>query len=264
MTTTKKTGWQILAFSCVWKLVLIVGMLTHVAGCVTVEDHDCGGGTTIVVVEPPSQTPPDAVTPPDASDPTGPSVPMAAPTVSLASLPTTTLSTGTQVAYRLIVTADASADVQLKKLSFALSIASANPSVYVSNPHLRIVGQGTDVPATADMYDTFRPWHCGDEFSTLGSCVRIVLDDPVAIEAGTSVTLELRVTVNGQLSSGDSLTTSLFRDASGLQEGPLAGARLDTVIKDGSEDGFLWSNDDVWFYDGHDVRGTPVAQTMNR
>lgn len=139
--------------------------------------------------------------------PDGPLVPHAAPTVSAASLPTTTLpNAGTVIVRRMTITARAEADVQVKKLSYQDSISTADPSgVSLLSPGLRRVGEGTDLPGVSHV-----EWgggvDCGFVSSWSNRCIRIVLDEPLMIAAGTSVTVELRLTMSAAFTSGDSLT----------------------------------------------------------
>lgn len=201
-------------------------------------------------------------TPDGATDPTGPTVPEAPPTVSVIPLPTTALANGMLTAYRFVLTAPAESDVTFRKLSFAIEFDSDGQVVQAVAPRLREVGSATNLSASIDSQATLAV-HCGDDGGR-DVCHRVVLDEAFTVAAGTSRTLDLRVSVNADFSAGDTMTTSLYRDAAAADEGVLTGTGLETAIKDGIEDGLLWSNDGVWFYNGHDVIGTPVAQTLTR
>lgn len=256
--------------SCLSSLgfMIVLAVACASGGCVTVENDvhvDCGddaddGDTTVVVVVPPDEVGPTDPTP-EPTDPQGPTVPMAAPYLSAASLPTNVLTLGTNIAARITVTADAASDVQIRKLSFLVTHPSAVPGD-VSNLRLRIVGTGNDLPADRDVAYVANG-HCGGgDVSYV--CFRVVLDQPLTVAAGTSVTLDVRVDVTGTLSEGDSLTTALALDVSAPQEGTLVGTGLATSIEGGDEDGMLWSNDAAWFYNGHDLPGTRFAHTLVR
>lgn len=198
-----------------------------------------------------------------APEVTGPTVPMSAPVISAAALPTAVLTNGIQTALRLTITAPAESDVAFRKLSFAIDLDAADLSAHVVSPRLRRVGEGTDLPASHDAQDTGTPALCGSG-EAAGSCYRVVLDAPLWIAAGTSVTLDLRVSVGGILTEGDSMTTRLHRDIDAAQEGLLVGSGLSTAIKDAGDDGLLWSNDGAWFYNGHAIVGTPWGHTLAR
>ncbi|HJV32805.1 MAG TPA: hypothetical protein VJ694_02140, partial [Patescibacteria group bacterium] len=239
--------------------MIVFALACASSGCVTVENDvhvDCGGdddgGTTVVVVT----IPPDEVQPTEPTDPQGPAVPKAAPYVSAAPLPSYLLLNGTQIFYRTTFTAPVESDVLVKKLSFAVGVVNGYPpGVALYAPGVRVVGEGSDLPGVASISDAYTESVCGFSTSPANRCVSLVLASPLIIEAGTSVTVDFRMTSAATWSDGDSVTTSLARDAAGGEEGILVGEGLDAAIGGGKE-GLLWSNDDVWFYDGHDVIGT--------
>ena len=243
--------------------MIVFALACASSGCVTVEGdvhEDCGGDTTVVVVIPPDEVPPT-----EPTDPEGPAVPMAAPYVSAASLPSYLLLNGTQVLYRMTFTAPAASDVLVKKLSFAVGVVNGYPpGVALYAPGVRVVGEGSDLPAVASISDAYTESVCGFSTSPANRCVSIVLALPLIVEAGTSVTIDFRMTSAATWADGDSVTTSLARDAAGANEGVLVSDGLDAAIDGGGMDGLLWSNDDVWFYNGHDVIGTPFATTLTR
>ena len=256
-------------------VLMIIG-LSASGACITIEEPPCNdhGGTTVVVVNTPPADQPDGGMPDGSgsgsgsdggtSVPTGPAVPEAAPSIAVLPAPQSDLADGTLVALRFVITADAAADVQLKKLSFAIGLASAGGSV--GSPHLRLVGSASDLPASADMIQTV-PGHCGDLIDAQTyPCYRISLTDPLVIDAGPSVTLDLRVYVQGQLATGDTLTSVFYADFHGHEEGTLLDeGSVSTHIKGSSyEDADLWSNDDVWYYNGYDVVGINTGWTLTR
>ncbi|WKZ28784.1 MAG: hypothetical protein QY323_04600 [Patescibacteria group bacterium] len=199
-----------------------------------------------------------------ANEPTSPSVPMTTPVISVLPLPTNVLSNGTQVVARVAITADTGADIHVKKLSFHVN---TNPSITVEAPRIRELGMGGDLAGTS--YLGYAGQTCGFGASTSEVCAGVVFDQPIIIAAGTTVSLELRLTVSGADGSGETLTTTLARDVAGFAEGVLAGSGVDTtlanVLTGGALGyGMLWSNDGTWYYNAHSITGTPVAQTLTR
>lgn len=253
--------------------IAVLALACASSGCVTVEEDvhvDCGdegdtdvedGDTTVVVTDDEDAEPePEPEQQPEPETwPEGPIVPMAAPYLSSASLPTASLTAGTVVALRVTVTARAEADVVVRKLTFGIGIDGA---FEVASPKLRIVGMGSDL-ASESVIRTGASL-CGLPDTSGYRCASVALMDDLVVAAGTSVTLDLRLNVYGPLTSGDSLTTSVARDVQGPQEGPLVGIGLAASIKDGNEDGVLWSNDGVWFYNAHSIAGIPWAHTLAR
>ena len=128
------------------------------------------------------------------------------PTVSLASLPTSTLSNGTQVLSRFTVTADAAQQVSLKTVSFELNLNDVSgTALAVTAPAVREVGQGSDLSAstTAAILNCTGSATCS---------FPITFDSEQTISAGASKTYELRATVAGADASGESISTKLLGD----------------------------------------------------
>lgn len=189
----------------------------------------------------------------------GSSVPMAPPSVSAAPPLDFVLHNGTVVATSIRISAASGSDVLVKKLSFAMSVSTANPSaIDLIGAHLRVRSEALPLGGWSDVL-----WYggdCGFTATWANRCVRIVLDEPLRINAGNVVTLDLRVTVSGSLVSGDALTTGASMDTYGHQEGPLT---FGPFISGGYEDSMLWSNDGLWWYNGNSVNwGTPFAHTL--
>ncbi len=192
----------------------------------------------------------------------GPSVQRNAPYVTAVPLPTTVLvNSGTIIAHRMTITAPSTSDVLVMKLSYASNVSSANPNATsLYNARVRVVGDAIGLGGWSDVL-----WYGGDcAFAATWSnrCVRVFLEQPLRIAAGTSVTIELEMDISGALVSGDSLTTGASMDTYGNDEGPLVGQYY---ISGAPETSMLWSNDGLWWYNGHSVNwGTPFAQTLVR
>ncbi|MFA5853870.1 MAG: hypothetical protein WC866_02160 [Patescibacteria group bacterium] len=132
------------------------------------------------------------------------------PTFINASLPTSTLSNGSQVISHFTITADAAQQVSFKKLTFSLSLNDAggtdmSATTTVSDSMIREVGQGSNIAGVSD----------------IGSCVavtsatctlRVTFTDEQTIAAGASKSYEVLVTVAGADTSGESISTSLLGD----------------------------------------------------
>ncbi len=132
------------------------------------------------------------------------------PTVSLAALPTSTLSNGTQVISRFTVTADAAQQLSLKTVSFNLNLnnvsgSNISASTTAADSMIREVGQGSNIAGASDIGS------CATASSA--SCtLHVSFTNEQTIAAGTSKTYELRVTVAGADASGESISTSLLGD----------------------------------------------------
>lgn len=130
------------------------------------------------------------------------------PTVSLASLPTSTLSNGTQVVARFTVTADSAQQVSLKTISFEMNLNNVgSAALALTSPAIREVGQGSDLSATT----TSAVLNC--TAATSVTCdFPISFTNEQSIAAGTSKTYELRMTVAGADTSGESISSKLTGD----------------------------------------------------
>ncbi len=169
------------------------------------------------------------------------------PTVSLASLPTSTLSNGTQVISRFTVTADAAQQVSVKAVSFELNLNNVSgTALSVTSPAVREVGQGSDLSAST----TSAVLNCTGS----ATCsFPITFASEQTISAGTSKTYELRATVAGADASGESLSTKLLGDTaqvtgeidSAAGSGAANGIDdLDGTAADGAYN-FIWSDNSV-------------------
>ncbi len=246
--------------------IAVMAIACATSGCgdnLQKEMPDAGSPDGTTVARPDAAPTPDAT--PDAMDPTGPSVSQDAPIVNAIPLPATTLSDfGTPMIHRMVITAPAGADALVKKLSYEVDLATAHPesfSTYV--PRLRIVGSPDDLPERTNDVDWIGGGDCGFVSNASKRCVMIVLDAPLAIPAGTCVTLDFSLQIAGFFASGDTVTTTPVIDAADRQ-GPIHGAGIQTSIG-GIMDGALWSNDGLWFYNGHSiVWNQPLAETLTR
>lgn len=160
------------------------------------------------------------------------------PRVTLATLPTGTLSNGNQVLLRFNVQAQGD-DVALKHLAFEVQ-NSDSAGVTLSNATVREVG-GTDIPATATL--------SGGATNT----VKVTFTSEEQIAAGTTKTYELRVDVAGA-GAGDTLTARMLGDSAivtgelGLLTADQALDDLDDILNVGNdtdndaEYNFIWSD----------------------
>lgn len=203
---------------------------------------------------------PDAAPETDAGTPVPDAPPCCAPTnppiFSIAALPTSALTGGTNVVHRLIVTA-LNEDVYLKKLTF--SVCSTSPSGEINSPALREVGMGSDLSGVADV--TLDPAGCGAGNSLYR--VRVALDAPYAIAADQSRTLDLRLTVQA-FQSGESITTGVRQDFTGPACGTLTGTCAEVGIA-GTAQNLIWSHDLATWHNGASIDWDPAgAQTLTR
>ncbi len=169
------------------------------------------------------------------------------PTVSLASLPTSTLSNGTQVISRFTVTADAAQQISLKTVSFELNLNNVSgTALSVTSPAVREVGQGSDLSAST----TSAILNCTGS----ATCsFPITFTNEQTIAAGSSKTYELRATIAGADTSGESISTKLLSDTAQvtgeIDSAAGAGAANGIDDHDGSAaDGaynFIWSDNSV-------------------
>jgi hypothetical protein len=172
------------------------------------------------------------------------------PVVSQLPLPTSVMNDGTNILARVTYTATEE-DVFLKKLSFPVSRMYL-PLPGMSNPAIRVVGSGTDLPAASAVVQDGSPG-CG--YGPTGpsiACIKFVFDDELGVAAGTSVTMEVRVTLTGVTDS--SITTCLPFDLQPAS-GPLTGSGTDTEIDDlplvNRTYHTVWTNDLVTYRNGY-------------
>jgi hypothetical protein len=190
------------------------------------------------------------------------------PTVSLVTLPSTTLATGTVAVMRFTVAADAGGDVALKHLGATLneSVAAAGVLLGLScdanadgdcadggeamTSSVRRVGDSTDLPGTASLRDTTDVGCAGDEnicaFSTEFTTEEV-------IAAGTSRSYDIRFVITGAVAANDSISTNLTGDtvpATGELDNTAAPATtIDDLVADPDGSGldpaaynFIWSD----------------------
>jgi len=159
------------------------------------------------------------------------------PTLSLAALPTSTLSNGTQVLSRFTVTADSAQQVSMKTVTFELNLNIAAVSLVGSDSHIREVGGASNISGTTTLSGT-----CGGT----GTCTaKSTFATEQSVTAGTSKTYELRLNVTGA-ASGASISTKLLGDSAQVT-GELDGAvngRIDDLDNDPAPAiyNFVWSD----------------------
>lgn len=127
------------------------------------------------------------------------------PTISLASLPTTTLTNGTPVVSRITITADAAEQVSVKSIMWNLARGAA---LGIATPVVREVG-GSSIAGTAAL-DEAGDDDC-DVAESDACTVRFTFTSEQVIAAGTSKTYELAVTTTG-VGSNDSITSTIAAD----------------------------------------------------
>jgi hypothetical protein len=184
------------------------------------------------------------------------------PTVSLVSLPGTTLSNTSLVALRFTVSADAAGDVALKKLSFESSVSLAGAGTTVAIDGLRRVGDGSNLGADSYIDGNVTADACnGNDATCIG---QILLDNEEVIAAGTSRTYDLRLTIGGTaVSSGDTISTKLLGD-SALATGELdalGGTQADA--EDIGIDNIVNGADAIYYFLWSDVSAVPHNDTVD-
>ncbi|MBU0624778.1 hypothetical protein KKF05_00360, partial [Patescibacteria group bacterium] len=169
------------------------------------------------------------------------------PTVSLVSLPSTTLTAGSVVvAGRFSVTADAAGDVAMKRLSATVTEGIANAGITVTVDGLRRVGDSSNLLVTATGITDAGGAVCDSADSTCTLKIQLATEEVVS--AGTTRTYDIRLTVGtgAALTSGDTLTVGLLGDttvASGeLEQVAVApGVGIDNFTAM-AQYNFLWSD----------------------
>ncbi len=168
------------------------------------------------------------------------------PTVSLASLPTSTLSNGTQVISRFTVTADAAQQVSLKNIGFEVNMNNVGgTALALTSPAIREVGQGSDISATT----TSAILNCTGS----ATCqFTVAFTNEQSVSAGTSKTYELRATVAGADTSGESISTKLLGDAA-VDSGALSvsGTKVNGTVYN-----FIWSDNSAIPHNDTDAGST--------
>ncbi len=195
------------------------------------------------------------------------------PTVTLANLPTSTLSNGTQTIAHVTITADAAGSNSLKSLAFEVALADRGGAwLAVWTPSIREVGMGADLPTTNSAVGcTTGPT---PELAN-GVCLfHMPFANEQVIAAGQSKTYELRITVSGADASGESISTKLLGDT-GRITGSI-GTQGDMITGSSALQHFVWSDNSSAAHNdlpggsadwtnGHLVRGLPTdMQTLVR
>jgi len=203
------------------------------------------------------------------------------PTFTTQSLSGTTISSGVEnVIYKFSVTADAGADVSLKKLPFQVSVSDADSGMYLDSIRLRRVASG-GVAESSNLYATLVNV-TGNGFSTSldngilneaagvnlwgdASASRTMVaifdtndsyDGSTAgdskgeetVNAGSTKTYELIATVGGTVSSGDSISVYMPKDSNTtFYQGQIAmdWADFDQLVMltaDGNDGDWIWSD----------------------
>lgn len=129
------------------------------------------------------------------------------PTVTLLSLPSSTLVSGTNTLLRFRIAADSTEQVSVKKLGFTVSYSdiATSTNLTVSSPAIREVGAGSDIAGTS-----FITTDTADTTQTL--TVRIEFTSEQAIAAGGYKDYDLRATVSN-VGPSDQISTKLDSQA---------------------------------------------------
>ena len=160
------------------------------------------------------------------------------PTITLVALPSTVLNTGNQVVMRFTVSADASGDVAFEHVQLAIS-KTTNPTLVSSGTSsLRRVGDSANLAGTTAISGALSAG--GAASGTFD--IFLTNEEPVA--AGTSRTYDVRLTVAGAPTSGDSVSSSLNGDgaAAGTETGVIANPGAGTATVAGTARNFAWSD----------------------
>jgi len=168
-----------------------------------------------------------------------------APTIALATLPNTTLTSGVQTVSKFTIAADSNADVKIAKL--AIKYASST-NVDLAAGSVKING----VTKTGETADIDANKYIIVDFGT---------STPEIISAGTSKTFEITANVTvGGTNSRESLSTSIEESTYGVVDAS-AYAATDALIWSDSASNTDASN--IWF-NGWRVKGLPSdTQTMS-
>ena len=162
------------------------------------------------------------------------------PTVSVAALPTTTLTNGTMVLGRVTITADSAEQVSLKSILWTVNRSDTANTVTNGGGQsgMREVGQGSHITGSASTSAA-----CA---GAAGTCtIQSTFTSEQVIAAGTSKTYELVMTV-GSAGTNDTMSTNISNDTA-LVTGELevGGTQIDD--EDSAESGtaaynFAWSD----------------------
>jgi len=149
------------------------------------------------------------------------------PTLALVSLPTTTLANGTQTLFKFSITADAQGDIDFGKATFTV----ATTSCLITSMKLYDVTSGeTELNAT------------GQVAVGATDVVEILIDTAKVptITAGDTRTFELKGTVSGASTAGDSVSTQINGDAREPWDITYPATRA--LIDTSTNDDFIWSD----------------------
>ena len=168
------------------------------------------------------------------------------PTVSLVTLPTSTLENGTMAIYKFKVAADAKGDIDLFKFTF--KIATTNPTtggpITVKDVTLVDVTEAGEVTITATTSNTFLylDYASGIQnfylYASPGTWGLSTTSRTVS--ANASRTFELRATLGGT-GSGASVTTNLQGDGAAVLA-MNSGLMSTTTVDDDVSNDFIWSD----------------------
>jgi hypothetical protein len=170
------------------------------------------------------------------------------PTVSLVTLPSSVLSTGSQTIMRFTIAADAAGDVAVKHLRLDIS-KTANPTLAISaDSNLRRVGDSSNLAGSAAITGALSA--AGAATGTLD----ILLTNEEVISAGTARTYDVRLTVGGAPVSGDSVSASLAGETVGAatESGVITTPGAGLVSLAGAARNFVWS----------DISAVPHSDTL--
>jgi hypothetical protein len=178
------------------------------------------------------------------------------PTVSLSSLPSTSLSAGDITIMRFTVSADAAGDVALREITASTVLTSAGTiALPTSTDPIRRVG--------GDYVASYATYAAG--------VTTVTFDSEEVIPAGTTKTYDLVMKLGGTLASGDTLVSNLTGDTTSAAAAAVTNTNPAAAHE--AMGAFVWSDMALSGHDyttadwtnGYKVKGTPTdAQTLSK
>jgi hypothetical protein len=172
------------------------------------------------------------------------------PTVSLVTLPSTTLSAGDKTVLRFTVSADAAGDIALSKVTAEVTLGSSTASLAAASGSTSSIRQvGSDYLAGS---------------ATLsGTTFTAGFSTEVVVAAGTSKTFDVVLTVNGSPAANDSVVSKLKDDTSAVSAAAAGSVSGNFVWSDMSAASHSLSTAD--WTNGYKVKTLPTdSQTLSK
>ncbi len=161
------------------------------------------------------------------------------PTVTLLSLPSTTLVSGTNTLLRFRIAADSTEQVSIKKLGFTVNYTdiATSTDLTVSNPVIREVGSGTNISAASPFIDNDTPANS----QTLN--IKIEFNNEQSITEGNYKDYDLIADVSN-VGPSDQISTKLDTKT-GVDDTEDPGSATIYVLRDGSSNTLLELDPDI-------------------